>query len=337
MPKKEEIFDFIKPTDNTQLLDYKGKDLQDFIYYLNRYYLTLRDSLNLDSSTTFGMELEFETALKLLINLDLLVTGLHPRWRIHHDGSLGMTGGEIATPILKDTKEDWDTLKKVCRIVSHHATILAFAGGHIHVGAQIFDNDGKSFRNFLKLWAVYENIIFRFTYGNYLTGREGIPKYAFSMADTFLDRVKEYDRDNLDADFLLRTINIRKYQAVNFCHVKFLGEEMNGNTIEFRCPNGTLDPVIWQNNLNLLVKLIEYAKSDKYDDDIVSKRYMERYKLPHYFSDYNQIYLNQAIELGDIIFDNNLDKVYFLRQYLKNYQTSNEILKKSKRFTKAFK
>lgn len=35
---------------------------------------------------------------------------------------------------------------------------------------------------------------------------------------------------------------------------------------------------------------------------------------------YNRINLPLALELVDMIFDNNLDKVYFLRQYLKNYQ-----------------
>ncbi len=51
---------------------------------------------------------------------------------------------------------------------------------------------------------------------------------------------------------------------------------------------------------------------------------------------YNRINLPLALELVDMIFDNNLDKVYFLRQYLKNYQ---EISRdpchavKAKRFT----
>ena len=37
---------------------------------------------------------------------------------------------------------------------------------------------------------------------------------------------------------------------------------------------------------------------------------------------YNQIYLEQALELCDMIFDNNLDKIYFLRQYLKSFETT---------------
>ena len=39
---------------------------------------------------------------------------------------------------------------------------------------------------------------------------------------------------------------------------------------------------------------------------------------------YNEIYLKDALEFVDLIFNNNLDKVYFLRQYLKNFQSGVE-------------
>lgn len=34
---------------------------------------------------------------------------------------------------------------------------------------------------------------------------------------------------------------------------------------------------------------------------------------------YDEIYLEQALELCDMIFTNNFNKVYFLRQYLKSF------------------
>lgn len=39
---------------------------------------------------------------------------------------------------------------------------------------------------------------------------------------------------------------------------------------------------------------------------------------------YGEIFLPEALEFSDMIFDNNLDKVYFLKQYLKNCDDSIE-------------
>ena len=48
-----------------------------------------------------------------------------------------------------------------------------------------------------------------------------------------------------------------------------------------------------------------------------------------------EIYIDQALELIDLIFTNNLDKINFLRQYLKSFEMCNSNnYKKSKKFTK---
>lgn len=335
--KDSKIFELFKPTENDKLSDLKGYDLQDLIYYLNDLYLTLRTTLGLDKSVTFGMELEFEKSKNVLINTELSLSNLNEDFKIKHDGSLGVFSGEIATPILKDFEVDWEKLEKVCKIVSRHATIVEKAGGHIHVGAHILGREKDSILNFLKLWAVYENIIFRFCYGEFLSGRDGISRYAYSMKDKF-EEVEMMCRkdDDLTSYDVVRRVARDKYQAVNFCHVHNLLEEQERNTIEFRCPNGTLNPVIWQNNLNLFVKLIEYAKSKEFNDDIINKRRTLNFEVPHQVSDYNKIFLKQALELTDMIFNNNLDKMYFLKQYLKKYQYTNQPLAKAKKFTKPF-
>lgn len=49
---------------------------------------------------------------------------------------------------------------------------------------------------------------------------------------------------------------------------------------------------------------------------------------------YNKIYLEQALEFADLIFNNNIDKIYFLRQYLKSFESSEIPLKKAKKFIK---
>ena len=38
----------------------------------------------------------------------------------------------------------------------------------------------------------------------------------------------------------------------------------------------------------------------------------------------NKIYIDDALEFVDLIFDNNMDKIYFLRQYIKSFEVSDE-------------
>ena len=333
----EEIFRFLHPGDNKKLLNMKGDELQDLMYYLNNHLLTLRETLGLKKDITFGMELEYEHVDNREGIIDALRRNhLDSSWDIKSDGSLGCNGGEISSPILKDCQNHWANLSKVCKILSRHASIDTKSGGHIHVGANIFEGDSQSLLNFLKIWSVYENIIFRFTYGNFLTPRESQKRYAPSMYKEFLDVVDDYDDMTVGINRVLNRVNNDKYQAVNFKHVNDFSEYGNYNTVEFRCPNGTLDPVIWQNNLNLFVKLIQYSKRDDFNNDLINERRKINEDFVESDNDFTKIYLRQALEFADLIFFNNADKIYFLRQYLKNYQCGDKEFERAKPFTKTF-
>ncbi len=115
------------------------------------------------------------------------------------------------------------------------------------------------------------------------------------------------------------------------------GEFWKRNTIEFRCPNGTLNPIIWQNNVNLFVNMLLYSQSSDFNEEIVSRRFNEITKENVRLELYKLINLDKAIELSDLIFKNNLDKVYFLRQYLKDFEIGSESLEMAKPFTRRLK
>ena len=129
----------------------------------------------------------------------------------------------------------------------------------------------------------------------------------------------------MSLEAIFERIMYEKYSAFNLQNVEFENSNFfsSGNTIEFRCPNGTLNSVIWQNNVNFFTKLLLYCRSEKFNNDIVFQR--KRINSNEYNSliYYDEIFLDQALELCDMIFDNNLDKLYFLRQYLKSFEVSN--------------
>ena len=213
------------------------------------------------------------------------------------------------------------TSKARC-LIRPSASIGRNSGGHIHIGTQTLGDNVNSWLNFIKIWSVYENIIYRFVYGNFLTARPSMDEYAQPLSKTFWNDYKFLKESHASLDAIIHKISHTRYQAVNFenvfenkCH-KFYKK----NTIEFRCPNGSLDAVIWQNNVNLFVKLLRYSKSSSYHHDIIQKRHKLNSNKFSELKWYNEIYLDQALEFCDMIFDNNLDKIYFLKQYLKSMQ-----------------
>lgn len=336
------IFDFIKPEENTKLSDIKGLDLQELLILIDEYYLTLRNRLEFDETVTFGLELEFEHAEKERIINKLNNSRIDKNWIHKKDNSLP-GGFEINSPKSFDVQKSWIELKKVCSIVRSSATIGENSGGHVHVGAQVLGNKRESFLNFLKMWAVYENIFYRFLYGEYLGPRPNILEYASPVSKFYLNAYKELKTNTNNGQFEL--IKTTKYLGVNIKNMKFLNSK-GKNTIEFRSPNGTLEPVIWQNNVNLLVNILQYCNSSKFNNDTVEKRHiinletfwtLENYdsmKIDRALAFYNEIYIDQALELCDMLFDNNLDKIYFLRQYLKSFEVTKKGFELAKTFIK---
>ncbi len=315
------VFKFLVPDDNDMLSKMSGLDLQDLIIFIEDCYIELRDRLGLAPQVTFGLELELEHTKKDEIYKQLHKVFPNGEWIVKPDSSLN-NGIEINSPVLTDKTATWTSLDQVCSIVEPLGFIAANSGGHIHIGTQVLGDKKEAWLNFIKLWSVYENIIFRFGYGIYLTARESLLEYAGPIAK---DLWKEYEYFNANQSSLweiIMRLTFRRRQAVNFKNVSI--EECDKlklrNTIEFRCPNGSLDAAIWQNNVNFFVHMLLYSRSAAFDDDLVEKRHLVNLDRFAELKWYDEIYLDQALELGDMLFTNNFDKVYFLKQYLKSLE-----------------
>lgn len=325
-------FDFVKSYNNDMFSKMENSDVKELLSYINSYYLDLRDKLELDINITFGVEIEFENARMSEIRKEFYELYYNYGWELVRDSSL-IFGGEIISPILSDKKNVWKILKMFCEFISKYGSVGSKTGAHVHVGSHIFECTEDAWLNFIKLWSVYENVIYRFSYGEYLSHRDSIDIYASPCSKLLWDRYEELIMNGFDLYSIPSSIPSNKYNAVSFAYVLNEGFK-EGNTVEFRCANGTLNPVVWQNNINFFVSLMLYAKSRKFDDDLVTERHLLLGNKKRKLDDYNDIFIEQALELSDMIFDNNLDKVYFLRQYIKDYGRGIKPLQKAKKFTR---
>ena len=326
---------FINSEKNDNFAVLRGIDLQNLLVETENYFLEYRDKLNLPSNITFGVELEYEKLFKR--KTDKFIKNNLPDWKSKSDGSLN-SGGEITSPIMKDNPKYWQELKKVCEFLSKkRADTSNNAGGHVHIGANVLGEDVEAWKIFLKLYTNYENIIFRFAYGDKINGRKNIYKYAPPTADYLKEIITKIDEAESLFHIYLNLPTKEKYSALNFCNVGFNSPIHKINTLEFRSPNASSNAIIWQNNINAFTKMLISSKDKKIDSEFLDYKLNHEY-FPYLGNEYlyNEVNLKKVLEFVDLIFDNNLDKIYFLRQYLKGFQDGYRTVTtlKAKKFVK---
>ena len=289
-----------------------------------------RDKLDINPRTTIGIEIEFEKAnlkdVRKKIN-----QYLEGEWKAVFDGSVSdsfldvIKGGEINSPIITNKMYEWAELETVCEILKNEgAEITEYCGGHVHIGKNIIKLE--SYMNFIKLWYLYEPIIFRFCYGEYNRGRDLINFYAHALRINLWNIITSEEKYKYSSQ-IINYLGKDRNLCVNFQNI--FGKK---NTFEFRCPNSSLDPAIWQNNVNFFAHLLDKSNDIEIDKDKLAYE-IKNYDLKQ--SDYIKIDMNEAIELADIIFDNEIDKLYFLRQYIKDGNDNNvDDFTKTIKFTK---
>ena len=336
---RKKINDYLYSNYNIQLSNLNGEELQDLIIFIEKIKLKYRTELELPKEDSFGIEIEMESAKRKKIiqtfeehyqktsqkqqhTIAIFKDKDNEEWALKYDGSLD-DGIEINTPPMIDKNYNWQKLKSVLEILEKNSKVGKNCSIHIHVGTQILGNNPEYWLNFVKIWATYENVIYRFLYGEHLTCRPKILKFASPISPE-LCKVYEQLKTKKDLELkdIIEHLSKNKYHVVNFSHIN-LGNCTQftlGNTIEFRGQNGTSKIEIIQNYTNFIIKLLEYCKSKNFDESTINQRYLSiRGKYPN-IDWYNEIYLEQALELCDLIFDNNLDKLFFLKQYLKSFK-----------------
>ncbi len=318
-------------------------DLRDLFRIINNQDMIYRNTLNSDlKKLTFGIELEFANLTKSDI-AKLISKGrfalplfaverkqnMEDFWTYKEEFSI-KGGAEIVSGILSDESKSWQEIKLMCRNIKNNGGIIDYrCASHFHIGAHIFGTKLEYWKTFLKLWLLYEPVLYHFYSNKDDKIRDNILKYAKSI------RIKEVIEiinntnsiNNLIEPICLALLDNNenscyKFYSLALHRIKYLKtRKEKGNTLEVRIPNGTLDEVVWQNNINLVVKIISSIINKEIDKDYINYQFKHN-KLINDDSIYNEYNLEQALLFCDLVFQNDIDKYNFIKQYCKLYNNS---------------
>lgn len=305
--------DFLSSKKNTSLSNLRGNDLLDLLYVVENFAFEYRKKLFFDEKITFGTEIEYEHCMRYKVNK--FINYYYPEWYSKKDRTCNF-GGEIASRILNNDSLSWKELYLICAYLrSKKSDMYHKASSHVHVTNTLV-SDLNHLKLFLKLYTVFEPVYFRFACGEIMYPRKTMLEYARPIA---YHLYKNMNKINEAEAVYLMIPPLDRRSSVNF--------DTKKDTIEFRLYNGTKYATIHQNNINLSVNSLLAPSKNLIDEEYLDYRLKNNFlSTPENFPLYFELLLHDALLLADSIFDNNLDKIYFLRQYIKTFNKNGKMI-----------
>lgn len=292
---------------------------------LEDFYIPYRKTLDLPKDVTFGLEVEFKMdqfndsyKANFIDEDNAALTFMEELgYDYNYDVECEINDHiELVSPVLTDSAKTWEELDNILTFIKNNDGYYSGkCGAHVHVGKNIL-NSNSAWINFFKLWYIFEDDIFRFTNGENYKLRENGDYKAAKIVSVCKNIIKDY---NVFKDIDISYLSSNKLVAVNFpstlkCEDFNNLSKINGNpkannilnTVEFRSPNGTINPVIWQNNVNFFTRFMLSCANENLDT--VKLDYL-----------YNSKSYATVDDLVSFVFNDELDKKCFLRQYYKDF------------------
>lgn len=215
-------------------------------------------TINLPEKMTIGMEIESEGRNSIFVEKQKLAKG----WNAKGDGSLSF-GVEVVSPVLKPGSDAVEDIYQVCNTLNLCGQEISDrCGGHIHIGADYLD-DVESLKAFVEICANTESILYIIGNEKGTTPREGTSQYSAPISGRVEQAIQKgsvsFDKiEDIDA-FANEMSKIQgaqgRYVGINFQNLGF-----DKNTIEFRLPNGSVNPDTWIENINLFGGIVKASK-----------------------------------------------------------------------------
>lgn len=267
-----------------------------------------RKKLN-DDVFSFGIEIEMEQID--IKNMERLLNHkIDSTWQQKEDISLlDHNSLELASPILQNSKDIWKQLEKLSKTLKLFNP--TFENSSFQVSLDMIQEENLIW--LFKFYAIYEKVIYCFSKGDDLSLRACIESYAAPIYFML-----ECELENKKDEKAIEIFKNRKKYGLNINEIE-TGTYKNNKVIEFRTPNGTVDAWLWQNYINTFYHIRKYITSKDLDKERINYHFNN---IDQTFSDglYNQLDIESCFEFIHTIFSNDLDKLYFLKQYLKNHE-----------------
>ena len=305
--------DFLSSKKNIKLSSLRGNDLLDLLYVVENFDFNYRKKLFFDEKITFGTEIEYEHFMRYKVNN--FINYYYPEWFSKKDSTCSF-GGEIASRILNNNSLSWKELYEICYYLRSKKTDMYHkASSHVHVSDKLIE-DLNTLKIFLKLYTVFEPVYFRFACGEIMYPRKTMLKYAKPIG---IHLYKNMENINKAEALYLMVPPLDRRSSVNF--------DTGKETLEFRIFNGTRFATIHQNNINLSVNSLLAPTKNLIDEEYLDYRLKNDFlSTPENIPLYFEILLKDSLIFSDFIFDNNLDKAYFLRQYIKTFKKDGKMI-----------
>ncbi|MBQ2937391.1 MAG: amidoligase family protein [Clostridia bacterium] len=213
----------------------------------------VRKSLQLPEDMTIGIEIESEGQFSKLLPSKIM------GWDTKAEDSL-YNGIEVVSPPLTATEDNVKQIYSVCDVLNGIGqTTTEKCAAHIHIGANYLKSK-QAYINLLEIIGNTEYLIYIISNKPGENLREGISEYSLPISKKLEDAfennkisLNDENVENFIAD--LKSVQGNRYSGINFNNVN-----TEKNTIELRTANGTIDPDVWIENVNLFGGIIKASQ-----------------------------------------------------------------------------
>lgn len=254
----------------------------------------------------YGLEIETEG---ILYNEGkrILSHKIDSDWQIKTDNTLDDCGIEITSPVLKNDKETLIKLKKLAKTLSFLGA--RFEHASLQINLDFFYQTSTDIIYLLKMFSIYQNVIYRFSMGTDDKIRNTAFDYAVPMGGLFRDKYNmtakkesSYERfiNNKSFSMSLKTLSRNRTDPIK--------------VVEFRTPNGTSDFYLWMNYLVFFSSFLNFVINQKYDKEYVDYTF-DRVKFANSVEELVSIDEKRATQLAELIYTSEPEKTCFYNQY----------------------
>ncbi len=260
-----------------------------------------RRKLDIPRKVIFGLELELDKVDPGEV-YHLVRGRIGKDWIVKDDNSLTKDqSAEIVSPRLRNTEDTWELLFKLGELLNEINASYDKCSFQVNFDGSLLPSvEAKA--KFLRLYAMYEDIIYRFSKSEDLSYRDSIEMYAAPIILAIKGMMPLGDNASVN---IFR--NQKRY-GIAF-------KDQDKDLIEFRTPNMSNNPVYFQNYINTFYYLIMAVSKGKYDDDEV-RDYIGRFSKSYLLEGYEVERVEKAKAFCKRIFPKDMDKSNFMSQYI---------------------